>query len=203
MMMCFNRIISTAAKCSLVCGCGHVSFPATKSNAPSITAAPFNIVAIRISCPGQSTKETCLISFIFLSSKSFTKQSGSSGFELEYAQYLSGLGHFGSSHSYIFAFAYPSLIVMFLSNSFLKRTVCTPEIAFTTVDFPCATCPIVPMLIVACLEMISGDKGFSEEMSSLVKSCTDNPSSPFTYTILFSSFVLVGSVVFPLSLSLC
>ena len=49
--------------------------------------------------------------------------------------------------------------------------------------------------------MISGDKGFSEEMSSLVKSCTDNPSSPFTYTILFSSFVLVGSVVF-LSLSL-
>lgn len=38
----------------------------------------------------------------------------------------------------------PSLIVIFLSNSFLKRTVCTPEIAFTIVDFPCATCPIVP-----------------------------------------------------------
>lgn len=29
-----------------------------KSNAASITAAPFNIVAIRISCPGQSTNET-------------------------------------------------------------------------------------------------------------------------------------------------
>lgn len=30
----------------------------------------------------------------------------------------------------------PNLIVMFLSSSFLNRTVCTPEIAFTTVDFP-------------------------------------------------------------------
>jgi hypothetical protein len=29
--------------------------------------------------------------------------------------------------------AYPSLIVIFLTSSFLKRTVCTPEIAFTTV----------------------------------------------------------------------
>lgn len=25
-----------------------------------MTAAPFNIVAIKMSCPGQSTKETCL-----------------------------------------------------------------------------------------------------------------------------------------------
>lgn len=33
----------------------------------------------------------------------------------------------------------PNLIVMLRSNSFLKRTVCTPEIALTTVDFPCAT----------------------------------------------------------------
>lgn len=39
----------------------------------------------------------------------------------------------------------PSLIVIFLSSSFLKRTVCTPEIAFTIVDFPCATCPMVPV----------------------------------------------------------
>jgi hypothetical protein len=38
----------------------------------------------------------------------------------------------------------PSLMVMFLSSSFLKRTVWTPEIAFTTVDLPWATCPIVP-----------------------------------------------------------
>jgi hypothetical protein len=36
------------------------------------------------------------------------------------------------------------LIVMLRTSSFLKRTVITPEIAFTTVLFPCATCPIVP-----------------------------------------------------------
>lgn len=42
------------------------------------------------------------------------------------------------------ALAYPSLIVMFLSSSFLNLTVCTPEIAFTTVDFPWATWPMVP-----------------------------------------------------------
>lgn len=36
-------------------------------------------------------------------------------------------------------------MVIFLSNSFLKRTVCTPEMAFTIVDFPCATCPMVPV----------------------------------------------------------
>lgn len=43
------------------------------------------------------------------------------------------------------ALAYPSLMVIFRTNSFLNRTVCTPEMAFTTVDFPCATCPIVPV----------------------------------------------------------
>ena len=42
---------------------------------------------------------------------------------------------------------------MFLSISFLNRIVWTPEIALTTVDFPCATCPIVPIFIVACLEI--------------------------------------------------
>lgn len=47
---------------------------------------------------------------------------------------------------------------MFLSNSFLKRTVCTPDIALTTVDLPWATCPIVPMLIVACLLITSGER---------------------------------------------
>ena len=36
--------------------------PATISNAASMTAAPVSIVLMRISCPGQSTKETCLIS---------------------------------------------------------------------------------------------------------------------------------------------
>lgn len=35
-----------------------------------------------------------------------------------------------------FAFAYPNLIVMFRTSSFLNRTVMTPDIAFTTVDFP-------------------------------------------------------------------
>lgn len=59
----------------------------------------------------------------------------------------------------------PSLMVMLRSNSFLKRTVWTPEIAFTTVDLPWATCPIVPMLMVACREMTSGDRGVSFEMS--------------------------------------
>lgn len=54
-----------------------------------------------------------------------------------------------------FAFAYPSLMVMFRSISFLKRIVWTPEIALTTVDFPCATCPIVPIFIVACLLLIT------------------------------------------------
>lgn len=56
-------------------------------------------------------------------------------------------------------------MVMFLSSSFLNLTVCTPDIAFTTVDLPCATCPIVPMLIVACLAIISGDKGVSTDIS--------------------------------------
>ena len=39
---------------------------------------------------------------------------------------------------------HPSLIVMLRSSSFLKRTVCTPVMALTTVDFPCATWPMVP-----------------------------------------------------------
>mmetsp|Transcript_7758 Transcript_7758/g.23697 ORF Transcript_7758/g.23697 Transcript_7758/m.23697 type:complete len:223 (+) Transcript_7758:954-1622(+) len=59
MRMFSSRMISTAARCSEVCGCGHGSFPATRSRAASITAAPFSIVAIRMSCPGQSTNETC------------------------------------------------------------------------------------------------------------------------------------------------
>ena len=47
------------------------------------------------------------------------------------------------THS-IILYHLPSLMVMFLSSSFLKRTVWTPEIAFTTVDLPWATWPIVP-----------------------------------------------------------
>ena len=53
---------------------------------------------------------------------------------------------------------------MFLNFSFELLTVLMPDIALTTVDFPCATCPIVPMLIVACLEITSGDNGVSSSI---------------------------------------
>jgi hypothetical protein len=56
--MSFSRMISTAAKCSLVCGCGQDSLAAISSSAPSMTAAPLSIVAIRMSWPGQSTNDT-------------------------------------------------------------------------------------------------------------------------------------------------
>ena len=49
MRMCFSFIISMAAKCSLVWGWGQDSLPAMRSKAASITAAPFNIVAMRMS----------------------------------------------------------------------------------------------------------------------------------------------------------
>ena len=51
----------------------------------------------------------------------------------------------GGRTVHTFALAYPSLMVMLRTSSFLNRTVMTPDIAFTTVDFPCATCPIVPV----------------------------------------------------------
>ena len=60
MMMFFSCMMSTAARCSLVCGCGQGSLAAISSSAASMTAAPFNIVAIKMSWPGQSTNETCL-----------------------------------------------------------------------------------------------------------------------------------------------
>lgn len=52
-------MISTAARCSEVCGWGQDSLAAMSSSAPSITAAPLSMVAMRMSCPGQSTKDTC------------------------------------------------------------------------------------------------------------------------------------------------
>ncbi len=52
--MCCSFMISTAARCSLVCGCGHVSLAAISSSAPSITAAPFSMVAMRMSCPARA-----------------------------------------------------------------------------------------------------------------------------------------------------
>mmetsp|Transcript_27562 Transcript_27562/g.64317 ORF Transcript_27562/g.64317 Transcript_27562/m.64317 type:complete len:214 (+) Transcript_27562:917-1558(+) len=57
-MMCCSFMISTAARCSDVCGCGHGSFPAMSNSAASITAAPLSMVAMRMSWPGQSTNET-------------------------------------------------------------------------------------------------------------------------------------------------
>lgn len=48
---------------------------------------------------------------------------------------------------------------MFLIFSCLNLTVWTPEIALTKVDLPCATWPIVPILIVAYLEITGTDKG--------------------------------------------
>lgn len=59
----------------------------------------------------------------------------------------------------------PNLIVMLRSNSFLKRTVCTPEIAFTTVDLPWATWPIVPTLMVAWRDITSGVLGVNLDTS--------------------------------------
>lgn len=55
------------------------------------------------------------------------------------------------------ALAYPSFIVIFRTSSFLKRTVCTPDIALTTVDLPWATCPIVPVWSASALT-VSGQR---------------------------------------------
>jgi hypothetical protein len=46
-----------------------------------------------------------------------------------------------------------------------------PETARTRVDLPCATCPIVPMFIVAYLEMISGFNGVIRAGSKLSRVC--------------------------------
>ena len=46
-----------------------------------------------------------------------------------------------------------------------------PEIARTRVDLPWATWPIVPMFIVAYLEMISGLRGVINEGSKLSRVC--------------------------------
>ena len=98
MIICCSRMISTAARCSDVWGCGHGSLAAINSSAPSMTAAPLSIVAMRISCPGQSTNDTCLNSSILASSKPGTSHCGESSFDEPYARYLAGRGHFGSAH---------------------------------------------------------------------------------------------------------
>mmetsp|Transcript_37695 Transcript_37695/g.117967 ORF Transcript_37695/g.117967 Transcript_37695/m.117967 type:complete len:209 (-) Transcript_37695:710-1336(-) len=77
MIMCCRRMISTAARCSEVCGCGQGSLPAMSSSAASMTAAPLSMVAMRMSWPGQSTKDTWRCS-----SQVFPSSSKTSGWAL-------------------------------------------------------------------------------------------------------------------------
>mmetsp|Transcript_31272 Transcript_31272/g.81985 ORF Transcript_31272/g.81985 Transcript_31272/m.81985 type:complete len:248 (-) Transcript_31272:343-1086(-) len=90
MSTCLSFMISIAARCSDVWGCGHDSFAAMRSSAASITAAPLSIVAIKMSCPGQSTKETCRISCIVPCS-----HGNSSSFELPHEMYEPSRGAVG------------------------------------------------------------------------------------------------------------
>mmetsp|Transcript_47995 Transcript_47995/g.159057 ORF Transcript_47995/g.159057 Transcript_47995/m.159057 type:complete len:244 (-) Transcript_47995:346-1077(-) len=93
MMMCSSFMISTAARCSDVCGCGHGSLPAMSSSAASITAAPLSMVAMRMSWPGQSTKETCRTSsYVHLPTVT------TSSVEEPRERKLPGRGHSGSTH---------------------------------------------------------------------------------------------------------
>mmetsp|Transcript_20576 Transcript_20576/g.71215 ORF Transcript_20576/g.71215 Transcript_20576/m.71215 type:complete len:223 (-) Transcript_20576:326-994(-) len=76
MMMFSRRMISTAARCSDVWGWGQGSLPATRRSAASMTAAPLSIVAMRMSWPGQSTKETWRTSFQAIFVAGSVKASG-------------------------------------------------------------------------------------------------------------------------------
>ena len=67
MMTYVNFMMTKATRCSFVYGCGHVILDATSNNAQSMIDAPVSIVDIKISCPGQSTKDTCLMRFIISS----------------------------------------------------------------------------------------------------------------------------------------
>ena len=96
-IICFNFMISMAARCSEVCGWGQVSLAAIKRRAASMTAAPFNMVAIRISCPGQSTKETCLWTR-YLPVHPGRSQGKSSSLPLPADLNFLGLGHPSASH---------------------------------------------------------------------------------------------------------
>ena len=149
-------MMSMAAKCSLVWGWGHGSLPATSNRQASMTAAPLSIVAIKMSCPGQSTKLMCLWSDICVLQCSHCALLSSADPK---AWKHCGGGHVG--HWNILQFAYPSFMVMFRTRSFECWRVSLPLSAWTTVDFPWATCPIVPMLIVACLAITSGVRGVS------------------------------------------
>lgn len=91
--MCLSFMISTAARCSDVCGCGHGSLPAISSSAASITAAPLSIVAMRMSWPGQSTNETWRTT-----SYSHLPTLKVSSVDEPRARKLPGRGHSGSLH---------------------------------------------------------------------------------------------------------
>lgn len=62
-IICSNFIIYNATRCYAVCGCGQSTLAATSNIAASMTAAPVNIVLIKLSWPGQSQNETCLNSY--------------------------------------------------------------------------------------------------------------------------------------------
>ena len=86
MRMWRRRMISTAARCSEVWGWGQVSLAATRRRAPSMTAAPLSMVAIRMSWPGQSTKETWRTRSMRVCSKPGTSQGGLSSLADPYAR---------------------------------------------------------------------------------------------------------------------
>ncbi len=84
-------------------------------------AAPLNIVAIKLSCPGASTKLT------FLKNLHFPFGSFSSATRTFF---------FLSSHSQNEVFAYPNLMVIPLFNSSECVSVHFPDNAFVRVVFP-------------------------------------------------------------------
>ena len=66
MTICFIPKECSAKRCSFVWGFGTFSFAATTKSAPSIRAEPDNMLAIKLSWPGLSTKLTTLVSSLSL-----------------------------------------------------------------------------------------------------------------------------------------
>lgn len=94
MIMFYNFMIYSATKCYAVCGCGQSTLAATSSIAASMTAAPVNIVLMKLSWPGQSQNETCLINYSVYLHPSLS-HLGLSSLSLEYDLKQSGDGHLG------------------------------------------------------------------------------------------------------------
>ncbi len=55
--MFFMPMMVSAWMCSRVCGWGQSSFAEMRRSAPSMMFAPQSMVAMRLSCPGESTSE--------------------------------------------------------------------------------------------------------------------------------------------------